>query len=135
MIKKSTAILVFLLCLFISVPALAAINVTVDGKELTFDVQPTIVSDRTMVPMRAIFEALGAEVEWNADKQEITARYEDEFGFENSLVLTINETTAFLYGYRGVGTEITMDVPPMLINDRTMVPTRFVAESLGATVN
>lgn len=135
MLKRSMVVLIVLLCLSISVPAMAAINVNVDGKELVFDVQPTIVSDRTMVPMRAIFEALGATVEWNADKKEVTAKYKDEFDSENTLVLTINKTNAFSYGYRGIGEEITMDVPPMIINDRTMVPTRFVAESLGATVN
>jgi hypothetical protein len=40
-----------------------------------------------------------------------------------------------VYGYRGIGAEITLDVPPMIISGRTMVPTRFVAESMGATVN
>lgn len=135
MIKKCVAILVVLLLLSVSVPALAAINVTVDGVPLQFDVEPTIVSGRTMVPMRAIFEALGATVEWIGDEQKIVAKSKDEFGFEDTMELWINKTEVNVYGYRGVGMSIELDVPPMIINGRTMVPTRFVAESMGATVN
>jgi hypothetical protein len=136
MLKKSIVMLVgLLLFLFAAAPAMAAINVTVDGEALNFDVEPAIVDGRTMVPMRAIFEALGATVEWDAAEQKIIAKSTDDFGFEDTMEMWINNPAVTVYGYRGVGAEIILDVPPMLIGGRTMVPTRFVAESLGATVN
>ena len=49
------------------------ISVVLDGRKIEFDVQPQIINDRTMVPMRAIFEKLGALVEWNQDTQTVTA--------------------------------------------------------------
>ena len=50
------------------------ITVTYDGENISFDVQPEIVDDRVMVPMRTIFETFGAKVKWNSDTQTITAK-------------------------------------------------------------
>lgn len=89
------------------------------------DVPPTIINGRTMVPMRAIFEALGSQVQWNAASQSITAT-------KGSIAinLQIGSTTA-----TNNGTNVTLDVAPQIIDGRTLVPARFVSEALGAKVN
>ncbi|HOV24864.1 MAG TPA: stalk domain-containing protein [Pseudobacteroides sp.] len=100
------------------------IKVVVDGEELKLDVAPSIVSGRTLVPLRAIFESLGAEVKWNAKTQTVT-------GIKDGITveLTINKKNAFING------KVTsIDAPAMIINGRTLVPARFVAESLGTDV-
>ena len=50
----------------------SGIKVLLDGKALTFDVPPQLINNRTMVPLRAIFEAMGAKVDWNGDTQTVT---------------------------------------------------------------
>jgi len=77
-----------------------------------------------MVPLRAIFEALGAEVDWNASTQTVT-------GTKGSTVvqLTIGSTSPTVNGV-----VVPIDQPGVVIEERTMVPLRFVGESLGVTV-
>ena len=106
-------------------PLPAHIMVTVNKKILTFDQPPVIVNDRTMVPMRAIFEALGATVDWNPDTRTVTATRDDE---TLSLVIDTNIINK-------MDTVIKIDVPAQIIGDRTMVPVRAISESLGASVD
>lgn len=101
------------------------ISVVIDGQVVNFaDQKPTIVNDRTLVPMRDIFEALNASVEWNDTSKTVTATKDN-----TKIVLTIGNTTASKNNE-----SIALDVPPQLINDRTMIPLRFVGEALGAKV-
>lgn len=101
------------------------IFVTVNHVPVWFDQPPTIVNDRTLVPLRAIFEAMGAEVNWDPATRTVTAvRGEDKL----SLVIDTN-----IINKNGKDFEI--DVPAMIIGDRTMVPARAIAESLGASVD
>ena len=78
MYKKIT-ILLLVFCLSLSVFTKAAgdgeITVFIDGEQVLFDVPPQTINDRTMVPMRAIFEALGATVDWNEEEQSITSAH------------------------------------------------------------
>lgn len=101
------------------------ISVTLNGEALTFDVQPQLIDDRTMVPLRKIFEAMGAVVDWNDDTQTVTATKGNE-----KVVATINSKNVYINGETK-----TLDVPPMVIDDRTLVPVRFVAEAFGANVD
>ena len=101
------------------------IMVVVNKKILTFDQAPVIVNDRTLVPLRAIFEALGANVNWNADTRTVTATRDND---TLSLVIDTN-----VINKNGVAIEI--DVPAQIIGDRTMVPVRAISESLGAYVD
>lgn len=103
----------------------AGIFVTVNNEILTFDQPPVIVNDRTLVPLRAIFEALGAEVNWDPDTRTVTANRG-----EVSLSLVVDTNIL-----NKNGTDIEIDVPAQIINDRTMVPTRAIGEALGASVN
>ena len=66
--------LVFILSLSNAVFADNGITVKLDDKQLTFDVPPQIIDGRTMVPMRKIFEELGASVDWNAETRTITSK-------------------------------------------------------------
>lgn len=101
-----------------------AIRVFVNGAALDMDVPPVVISGRTLVPLRAIFEALGAEVSWNQATQTASARWANGI-----LDLPIGQPAARLNG-----TERPLDVPALIIQNRTMVPLRFVAEALGAQV-
>lgn len=122
--KTLFSVTVFLFILCIAGAAQAAPQIILDDKAIVFDVPPIIENDRTLVPLRAIFEALGANVIWDDPTQTVTATKEG-----TEIKLTIGGQT-----YKN-GTPVTLDVPAKIINDRTMVPLRFVSEALGAKVN
>ena len=109
----------------IPVNADSGIKVLLDGKELTFDVPPQLINSRTMVPMRKIFEAMGATVEWNGETQTVTATKDDI-----TVIMQIDNTVIKVNGE-----SISLDVPPQLVDSRTLVPARAVAESLKAKVD
>ena len=100
------------------------IEVYLDGELLEFDVPPQIISSRTMVPMRVIFEALGANVQWGEATKTVTATKDD-------LVIqtTIGDKNMYVNNVKNE-----MDIAPVIINSRTLVPVRFVSEALGADV-
>jgi hypothetical protein len=100
------------------------VGVFLDGDLLEFDVQPQIINGRTMVPMRKIFESLGATVEWENSTQLIRAKRQDI-----TVVMQINSPVMSVNGRN-----ITLDVPPQLVNGRTLVPVRAVAESFDVNV-
>ncbi len=75
--------------------------------------------------MRAIFEKIGADVNWNGDTQTVTAGKDD-----TEISLTINSTIAVKNGEN-----ITLDVPAKVLNGRTLVPVRFVADCFGVNVD
>lgn len=102
----------------------AATRVEVNGSPIAFSVEPMQIANRTMVPMRAIFEALGAYVHWNEGTQTVTATKGS-----TDVQLTIGETGALVNGRT-----VALEVPAMIHRGSTMVPLRFVSESLGADV-
>ncbi len=100
--------------------------VRVNGKVVSFaGTQPQTVTGRMMVPVRGVFEAIGAYVEYNPVHHRVKARRANE-----SIELRMGDKVA-----NRNGAEIELDVAPMTINGRMMVPLRFIAESLGADVN
>lgn len=108
---------------------LELIKVKLNGKTLEFDTEPIIENDRTMVPMRTIFEQLGAQVTWHEEIKTVTGyrRYQDIS--DVFIKLKIGDNVA----YRN-GNSFTLDSPPIIRNDRTLVPVRFIAESFGVDV-
>ena len=102
------------------------ILVFVDGQAVEFDQKPVIQNGRTLVPFRKIFEALGANVTWNNDTQQVKAiRSGTEISFViGEKVLLINQKDTII-----------MEVKPQIINSRSMVPLRAVSEALGVQVN
>ena len=103
---------------------MAAIQVELDGRPLHFNVPPTQVSGRTMVPLRGIFESLGAQVNWNANTSTITATKGT-----TDVRLSIGDPRATVDGRT-----VVLDAPAMILNGSTMVPLRFISEALGADV-
>ncbi|MBQ3568241.1 MAG: copper amine oxidase N-terminal domain-containing protein, partial [Anaerotignum sp.] len=101
------------------------ITVYVDGAKVNFDQQPIIQNDRTLVPMRRIFEALDAEVFWDEPTQSVTA-----VSGNDVILFQIGRTALFKNGKQ----TYTMPVPAQIVNDRTLVPLRAVAESFGCDV-
>ena len=107
-------------------PALASgISVVIDGVPVTFDQPPIIEDGRTLVPLRAIFEALGAVIDWEQSTQTVTAVKGDV-----TVIMQIGNNV-----YTRNGVQITLDVPPQLVGGRTMVPARASGESFGAHVD
>ncbi|WP_295619314.1 copper amine oxidase N-terminal domain-containing protein [uncultured Intestinimonas sp.] len=109
------------------------ISVVLDGQRLTFDQPPIAVDGRTLVPVRAIFEALGAEVEWDPSDQSIFA-YRASDGAAVLLYLG-NTTMGCKPSADAEAVAIQLDVPPMAVNNRTLVPVRAISESFGCTVS
>lgn len=103
---------------------MAVTQVQLNGRPVALSVDPIQIVNRTMVPMRSIFEALGASVQWNASTQTVVARRD-----ATDVKLTIGELDAQVNGQ-----SIPLDVPAMIYRGSTMVPLRFVSESLGADV-
>lgn len=117
-------LLITIVIFAIPVSANEEISVLLNGEVLDFDVQPQIINGRTMVPMRKIFEALGATVEWENETQLIRAKKQGKI-----VVMQINSPLISVDGY-----DVTLDVPPQLIGGRTLVPVRAVAESFDIHV-
>ena len=95
-------------------------KVFVNNKEVIFADQKAIIDNgRTLVPARGVFEALGAEVMWNGDEQSVTVKYRKDI-----VILKIGNSTILVNGH-----EKKIDVPAKLLNNRTMIPVRAVAEA------
>ena len=99
------------------------ISVILDGNILAFDVPPQVMNDRTMVPLRTIFEAMGATVEWdNATRTAVATRDDTVVSLAiGNLNPTIN------------GQTVPIDQAGVIVDDRTLAPLRFVAEAFGGT--
>lgn len=123
-------IFLILICVVVltTVPVYAAeeqqIKVNLNGEYIDFDVKPTAINGRTMVPMRAIFEMLGLEVLWDGETKTVTG-----LGDEKEIKLQIGNTTAYIDGK-----EVELDVPASIIGGRTLVPIRFITEAVGGKV-
>lgn len=119
---------VFMLAAMSALPAFAQptapISVTVDGLAVAFDVHPAIRDGRTLVPFRAIAEDLNVNVNWDSTVQTVHAT-----DGSNTLRLQIGSTTAYLNG-----TETALDVPPLIIDGRTLIPLRVFSEAFGCEV-
>jgi hypothetical protein len=103
---------------------LKTIKVKLDGSILLFDQPPVLINTKTMVPLRKIFEALGASIEWNAKTQTLTATLGDTI-----VKLTIGDTKGYVNN-----AAVTLEQPAVIVNEKTLVPVRFIGESFGAKV-
>lgn len=143
--NSSRFLLVMLLCLALLLPGQLALandgqtdapppppvdptkplRLVIAGEEVEPDVPPQIVNDRTLVPIRLISEALGARVYWNESTRDVTIIDGDDL-----IQFRIGDTRAWVNNR-----SYTLDVPAQLIDDRTLVPLRFVAETMGFRVD
>ena len=101
---------------------------SVGGTPYVMDVVPYITDSRSFVPMRYLAAMLGAEIEWSEADQTVTFEGYTDSG-KTTVVLTIGSTS-----YTVNGETMTMDVAPEIVNDRSFLPARFVAEAFGAQV-
>lgn len=104
-----------------------SMTATVNGEVKTLDAAPIIVNSRTMLPVRFVAENLGATVAWDAATQTVTIK-------ENGVLIEIAIGKAFA---KVDGENVVLDSPAYIdaSNNRTYLPVRLVAESLGATVS
>ncbi len=121
-------ILIVLLSLLLVIPyssfAENPISVILDGKKQNYNQAPTIQNGSTLVPLRGIFESLGAEVKWDGKTRTVTANKG-----EINITLQIGSKTPVVNGVTK-----SISVPAQIINGSTFVPLRFVSEAFGADV-
>lgn len=101
------------------------ISVLVDGLPVTFDVQPFIQNGRTLVPFRAIAEALNVKVTWDGKTRIVSAT-----DGKTAVRLQIGNKTA----YRN-DAPVPLDVPPVILGERMLIPVRFFAEAFACNVD
>jgi hypothetical protein len=131
--QSSKALFVFLLfslaMIFLSSSAFAddnkTISVLINGKMQQYEQPPLIDKGHTLVPLRAIFEALGAEIKWDIKTRTATAIKEN-----TEIVISIGQKTAYVNNQPQL-----LDVNAQIINGHTMVPLRFISQAFGAHVN
>ncbi len=105
----------------------SGITVLYNGKRISFHAyaqNPEITEGRTLVPLRSIFEAMGAEVEWDDTTKTATAK-------RGNVTVTIGIGASEMYKN---GKAVPVDVPAQIVNSRTMVPVRVIAEAFDADV-
>ncbi len=125
---KKVATITVLGVLLSSVPVVQAqqeISVYVNGQKLQFETPPVIIDGTTLVPMRALFEALGAEVSWNDDTQ--TA-----IGSKQGVFVSVEIGKEYI---SRCSIDIPVETPARIIDGNTMIPLRIVSESFGLSVS
>ena len=101
------------------------VRVNLNGQYMKFDQPPVIIDGRTLVPLRAIFEGLGACVTWDEDTQTVTAKR------ENTIVkIAVGDNRLFVDDV-----VIALDVPAQIVGGRTLVPIRAVSNAFGGVVD
>lgn len=102
--------------------AYAGVKVRVNGDLVEFDEQAALIeNERTLVPVRAVTQTLGAAVAWDGESREVSLKKDDM-----EISLTIDSDTAFVNGEAEA-----LDEPARIKNGRTLVPLRFIAEAFG----
>lgn len=96
----------------------------IDGESKLLDVAPRIENGRTYVPVRFIGEAFGADFSWDGENQKVTYSMGS-----NYIELFIGKNIAYING-----NGVPLDAPPIIYEDRTLVPFRFMGQSIGAQV-
>ena len=113
-----------MVAMMVTVSAKSDITVMVNGIAVKFpDQKPVVQNERTLVPVRCVAEALGHKVSWDSDTNSVNID-------GGKIVLYIGTTKAEINGKN-----VTLDVASTIINNRTMVPLRVVAETLDCSVD
>ncbi len=99
-------------------------NIIVKGAKVKFDTPPVIKSGRTLIPVKALSEAFGAEVKWISAERKVVIKKDN-----TEIVLQLDNNKIYVNGV-----ESTIDVPACSINGRTVVPIKFIVEKMGLLV-
>ncbi|TCK93343.1 copper amine oxidase-like protein [Natranaerovirga hydrolytica] len=100
-------------------------NVFFNNRNVKFDTPPVIKGNRTLVPVRAITEGMGAEVVWDQETQIITVTKENV-----EIILELGNNIAIVNGE-----EVEIDTEVEIMSNRTYVPLRFISETLDVYIN
>lgn len=121
-------IMAFFLC---AMPVLADnVSVYVNDEQVVFEEQPpVIINERTMIPVRGVLEKMGKTVEWDGDSRSVTVSDD-----EKTVVLTVGDEE-MLITEADAERKTVLDTAPQIINDKTLLPIRALAEEFGACVN
>lgn len=95
-----------------------------NDKEIELETPPLIIKGRTMVPLRFVIESFGGDIFWNSEDKSIKIKFE-----EKEILMWINSNISYINDKKYI-----LDVPPTIINGRTVVPIRFIAEALNSYV-
>lgn len=106
---------------------LQSVNVNFNGNYIDKSTPSVIKNERTLVPVRVLAESIGASVDWNAATSQVTIEKNGK-----TIVLQIGNGTAYV---NGAPKNVIDNVVPLMVNDNTMVPLRFVNEELGLNVD
>lgn len=151
-LKKLSIILMLIFTLIpLNVYANSDVKLWIDGSVVTTDVAPVIENGRTLVPLRVVSENLGYLVEWDEETREVTITkpkegYTDVF---TVIYFTIGDSNLHTFDMKVIGEDVTgtyfevltevqtkkLDVAPKIVNDRTLVPIRAIAENFGRNVS
>lgn len=105
-------------------------TILINGEELKVDVEPVNIDGRILIPLRSVGEALQCEVFWNNTNKAVSMSDGNNF-----YLLWINRDTLFSFTGLTMSKGYVSDVAPQLINEKTMIPIRCIAELMGATVD
>lgn len=100
------------------------LSLKINGEDIAFDVPPVIINNRTLVPVRAVGRELDADITWDGINKKVNLQF-----INLNMDLVINNDTVVINGK-----EEKLDVPAKLINERTMVPLRFIGEQMNMNV-
>lgn len=99
-------------------------SIVIDSRTISSDTDPFIIDGTTLVPLRVISENLGASVDWDATTRTVTVTKGN-----TTIKLTVDEYLAYINGEA-----VTVSMSPRIINNRTMVPLRFIGETFDCQV-
>lgn len=132
--RKSATLIILIMMLFacftVTTDANAdgSVSVYLDGNEISFEVPPCIINDRTLVPLRDVLQAAGAVVSWdNVDRLSVASKGDTILwiSVDNSTMTVQKGNASYVYDF---------EVAPCIINDRTFIPIKPVAEVFGISV-
>ncbi|SFG65601.1 Glycosyl hydrolases family 18 [Desulfotomaculum arcticum] len=106
------------------------VSVLIDGLPLQSDAEPVIMNGYTLLPFRSIAEALNVNVDWDGGTNTITA-----WNQETKVILQINNKTAVVDGIAGNHSTVNLEAPPIILNNRTLLPLRFFGEAFSCQVS
>ncbi|NYB73651.1 copper amine oxidase N-terminal domain-containing protein [Sedimentibacter hydroxybenzoicus DSM 7310] len=137
-IKAMAAVVVILMMLSLSAAyAAGELKIFVDDVMLETEVPPVIINGRTMIPVRAVSEAADCEVQWDEEQKKISISAPHRA--QPLMYMYLDNPIVNLYVYNAETMEtavdqVEADAAPVLVNGRTMVPLRFIAETMGFEV-
>lgn len=136
--KKLKVLLAFTLVgitlLTSSLSLAAPINIYYDNKKLDLHTNPIIINDRVLVPLRSTLDLMHFEYEWDNNTRTVTANY-DSLTVELKIGSKYAKVTTWNWEIGDMVTTIEeLDAPPVIKNDYTLVPIRFISECLGKLV-